>query len=120
MDKAMTPYIAAHTAYHREPPGIEWNEMLTQHFRNPSAFIISTPTVFIAARVISSTWTDASSLAPHLHDPHGDTLHIYVAAGELREITTLLPPHLRSQIKSFTFQRKGHRLHRLTTSRLIK
>lgn len=116
----MTPYLHAHAAYHLETPGIVWSDMLTAHLHSPNAWIISTPKIFIAARRVSSTWPDNILLHPSNTLPAGDALHIYIAAGGLAEILAHFPTELRGEIKCFTFQRQGYRIHKLPAWRIDK
>lgn len=103
----MTPYLTAHAAYHAEPTDLPWNDMLSAHFHNPHAWVISTPTLFVAARLTSSKWEAESVIDPNNYYRLGDTLHIYIVAGKLTELLTLIPPHLLPQLKYITSQRPG-------------
>lgn len=105
----MSPARRAHAAYHAEPPGIEWSAMLSAHFTLDDSWLVSTPEVFLAARRVSSCWTDSQLLDLSLCDPDGDAIHVYCASGRLEDLLQYLPDPLPQGI---TFQRRGYRVHR--------
>lgn len=111
----MKPYLAAWEAYHEEPPGSTWNEMLSAHLHNPQSWVVSSPSLFIAARRVWAGWDDDKLVDAGWWSETGDSIHVYVAAGRLADMLPLLP--FRPEF--LTFQRRGYRVHRLPASRLL-
>lgn len=114
----MNPYLNAFEAYHREPPGLPWSDMISAHFHTTHAWIISTPGCFVAARQVDPDWPDSRILDPSDVLPSGRAIHLYVAAGTLPEILSLIPADLCHTIDTITFQRRGYRVHRMPLDRL--
>ena len=69
--------------------------------------VFSTPTAFVMARYVSRSWPDHSIINPWLNDAtcsQLDTLHVYLAAGDLTEFFTF--PHI--SCKWVSFERKNN------------
>lgn len=116
----MIAYRQAYNAYHAEPPGVSWLTMISAHLHGSASFLISTPGLFLAARIVSSGWDDEALTDPWQSDPDGDTLHIYVAAGRLSDMVPLIPIAIRPRLACFTFQRRGYDVHRVPASRFLR
>lgn len=114
------PYQIAYAAYHEEPPGLTWEKMMAAHLNQLAAYLICTPDLFIAARIVKSEWDDATLLDPRRSDFTGDTFHIYVAAGRLADMVPLIPIAIRPRLAWFTFQRRGYEVHRVPASRFLR
>ncbi len=111
----MNPYLQARHAFHAEPPGMPWSDMLRAHYLH--GYVINIPDGFACARRVSATWPDHRLLAPSQIDPKGDALHVYICAGNLRRMLQLMPEDLPPML---TFQRRSYRIHRLPTARLLR
>lgn len=112
----MSPYLVAYQTYHREPPGIPWVDAIDFHLQH--GFVYSSPTAFLLARPVRWDAPDSEhlELAPHTNpDPHA--WHIWAAAGDLREIIQI---GLRVRAELLSYQRRNHRLHRVTLDALAR
>lgn len=115
-EDSLTPYKTAYRAFHKEQPLVEWSEVLIFHLHCENAWVVKTPTAFVIARQVCSSWTDEQILHLKYSSDQGDALHVYVAAGDLSELMGLIPPALKESLKTLTFQRRGARLHRVPLS----
>ncbi len=88
----MTPVEIAKTLHIREDGPRSFLEDLEAHLIH--GLVMSTPTAFIMARYVCRDWPGESIINPWVNDPgssHIDTLHIYLAAGDISEFFTF--PH---------------------------
>ena len=100
----MKPVRQAAAVYQSEPCARDFKEDLSAHLLHGSVF--STPTAFIMARYVSRSWPAESIINPWLNDAtcaQLDTLHVYLAAGDLTEFFTF--PH--KPVTWCSFERKN-------------
>lgn len=83
----MKPVREAAAVYQREPCVRTFREDLEAHLLH--GLVYSTSTCFVMARYVSRSWPDSTIVNPWLNDPtcsQLDTLHVYLAAGDLAEL----------------------------------
>jgi hypothetical protein len=88
----MNPAEQAAAVYEREPCARTFRSDLEAHLLH--GIVISTPTAFIMARYVGSSWPTQDIVNPWCNDlnpSRRDCLHIYLAAGDLSEFFTF--PH---------------------------
>jgi hypothetical protein len=103
----------AFSAYHAELPGVTWNDAMNFHLTHPNAWVFSSDELFIMARRVDSSWLDGRIIELEEVASEGDSIHIFIAAGEIKGLLKLLPANIADSIKFFTFQKRGYALRRL-------
>lgn len=101
----MSPAEQAAAVYLSEPCARMFEEDLDAHLLH--GLVYSTPTAFGMARYVCSAWPHEWIVDPWFNSrDHGthDTLHVYLAAGNLREILAL--PHFPAAFISFERQNR--------------
>lgn len=96
----MTPIEQAHALHTSEHGPRSFRSDLEAHLLH--GIVFSTPTAFIMARYVSRSWPDALIVNPWVNDAtcaRLDTLHVYLAAGDLTEFFTF--PHKSAMWISF-------------------
>jgi hypothetical protein len=100
----MIPVMRAKALHYNENGPRSFREDLEAHLIH--GIVFSTPTAFIMARYVSRSWPAESILNPWLNDAtcsQLDTLHVYLAAGDLTEFFTF--PH--KPVTWLSFERKN-------------
>ena len=93
----MTPYEIACDEYYETEQDQSWSEFLTDHFRDPDSFVVSTPEMFVIAR-----------MKDH------ETLSVEAVAGVLSDLLPFIP----DGINVLKFQRRNERVHVMPVDRL--
>lgn len=97
----LTPYQRAQAVYQCEPCARPFEEDMEWHLR--LGYVITTPTLFMLARRVSSEWDESRLLAPWYVHPNGDALWVWLLAGDMVEALTAVP--WPDQIKRIGFER---------------
>lgn len=122
MEEGDKPFQTAYEAYHEERPLVDWEEMLLTHLLCENAWVIKTPKLFVAARLVGEEWNDDQICSLLYSKPEGDMLHVYVCAGELGELMSEIPKHMSAEqferLEWISFQRKGYIPHRWPLKRV--
>lgn len=100
----MSPVQIAAVIYRTEPCARSFREDLEAHLLH--GIVYSTATAFAMARYVSADWSGEDVVNPWCNGgnrDHLDTLHVYLAAGDLSEM--LAVTHL--QVKNISFERSN-------------
>lgn len=97
----MTPVEQAAQVYRQEECARTFREDLEAHLLHGMVF--SSPTAFIMVRYVRRDWGPARIVNPWDNDPDAahDCLHVYLAAGDLKEFFTF--PH--QYVRWISFER---------------
>lgn len=106
----MRPYDSAALVYDREPCARTFEEDFCHHLA--AGFVISLPDVFAMVRLVSSSWPDDDLLKPWLNACDGDMWHVWLAAGDVGKLFSLLPP------KKWVAFERSNQLRRVEYERL--
>ena len=88
----MNAYAQAWEEYHRYgAPGWAWHEVIAAHFRHGA--VVSTPEAFILARRVNVEDADGFILSPMEYRESGNAWMIWLAAGKLDALISLLEAH---------------------------
>jgi len=103
----------ARAAFYAEPTDLDFDQVVQWHHR-PLGYVIKTPKAFILAREINLNRPSAAIFDDLWLTEPSENLHVTLAVGDLTELATLIPDH----IKTISFQKRGYRLHVIPVARL--
>ena len=113
----MSPYLAAHAAYHRDgPPAVPW--LHAMEFHHQCAFVFSTPSLFLLARPVMMDWTPEEHISFLTADrDQADGWFVWSAGGDLKQILEIAAAF---GARNACFQRRTHRVHRVKIGRTTR
>lgn len=112
----MTQYEIAGREYLRGLPEEPWGKLVEDHLRNPCGIVISKPEVFVLARRVDSSFTDADLEKTHLFDEEGDMIHVDALAGDWVGALQDIP----LGIEWISFQRRDEKVKRYPLERFCR